>query len=65
MVRHAIIAGGAGFLGSHLVARLLSEGYHVVCVDDLSTGSEENISEHLENPNFDCVEHDIATPISV
>lgn len=65
MVRHAIIAGGAGFLGSHLVARLLSEGYHVVCVDDLSTGSEENISEHLENPNFEFVEHDIATPISV
>ncbi|MGQ0830289.1 MAG: NAD-dependent epimerase/dehydratase family protein, partial [Microthrixaceae bacterium] len=41
-----VVTGGAGFLGSHLCERLLIEGYHVLCLDDLSTGSAANVA-HL------------------
>jgi dTDP-glucose 4,6-dehydratase len=45
--RRALVTGGAGFVGSHLCERLLSEGYSVVCVDNLRTGSLENIAHLL------------------
>ena len=45
--KRAMVTGGAGFLGSHLCERLISEGYSVVCVDNLSTGASENVA-HLE-----------------
>jgi dTDP-glucose 4,6-dehydratase len=60
----ALVTGGAGFLGSHLCERLLSEGYEVVCVDNLSTGVLENVA-HLEEPGFEYVEHDIASPFGI
>jgi dTDP-glucose 4,6-dehydratase len=46
--RRALVTGGAGFVGSHLCERLLSEGYRVVCMDNLRTGSVDNIA-HLAN----------------
>ncbi len=49
---HVLITGGAGFIGSHLTEKLLSFGHHVTCVDDLSTGSIENLSAIREHPNF-------------
>ncbi|MBZ0112656.1 MAG: SDR family oxidoreductase [Thermoanaerobaculia bacterium] len=55
----AVITGGAGFLGSHLCDRLLSEGYSVVCVDNLITGRLSNIEHLTDNPDFDFVRHDI------
>ncbi len=63
MVKCALIAGGAGFLGSHLCERLLLEGQTVVCLDDLSTGRHSNIA-HLERlPGFTFVEADIREPL--
>lgn len=60
-----LIAGGAGFLGSHLSERLLKEGCKVFCLDNFFTGSKENISHLINNPSFEIVEHDICHPIDV
>jgi dTDP-glucose 4,6-dehydratase len=61
--RHALVTGGAGFIGSHLCERLLEEGYHVRCMDSLRTGSLENIAHLRDNRNFEYVEHDVTTYI--
>jgi dTDP-glucose 4,6-dehydratase len=59
----AVVSGGAGLLGSHLCDFLLGEGNRVICIDNLDTGSLENI-KHLENgPNFDFVHHDLTEPL--
>ena len=55
----ALVTGGAGFLGSHLCERLLSEDYSVVCVDNLVTGVRENVVHLEEDPLFEYVEHDV------
>ncbi len=49
---HSLITGGAGFIGSHLAETLLRRGHRVSVIDDESTGSIENLSAVLENPNF-------------
>jgi hypothetical protein len=58
-----LVAGGAGFLGSHLCERLLQQGHRLVCVDNLSTGSRANIAPLIENPRFEFLEHDITQPL--
>ena len=59
----ALVTGGTGFVGSHLCERLLSEGYRVVCMDNLRTGTLENVA-HLQNdPDFEYVEHDVTSYI--
>jgi len=60
----SIVTGGAGFLGSHLCDRLLSEGHRVLCVDNLDTGTLENI-EHTRDPNFTFVQHDMTHHLEV
>jgi dTDP-glucose 4,6-dehydratase len=57
-----VLTGGAGFIGSHLCDRLLSEGYDVLCVDNLLTGRSENIA-HITDPRFQFRHHDITTPL--
>ncbi|MBE3557809.1 MAG: SDR family oxidoreductase [Ktedonobacteraceae bacterium] len=57
-----IVTGGAGFIGSHLCARLLEEGHHILCVDNFITGSQENIQEFRRHPRFSFLEHDVTQP---
>lgn len=59
--KRAIVTGGAGFLGSHLCDRLIEEGFVVICVDNLQTGSLKNISHHESNPNFRFVDADVCS----
>ncbi len=61
----AVITGGAGFLGSHLSDRLLAEGYDVVAVDNLVTGSEDNIAHLRDDPRFEYVRQDTTQPYTV
>ena len=56
-----LVAGGAGFIGSHLCEALLGHGHDVVCVDNFQTGSFENISHLAVYPRFSLVEHDVCT----
>ncbi|MAW33137.1 MAG: NAD-dependent dehydratase [Proteobacteria bacterium] len=60
-----LVTGGAGFLGSHLCEALLARGSEVICLDNCSTGSEENVQHLLENASFSFINHDIITPIEV
>lgn len=57
-----LIAGGAGFIGSHLCAKFLEEGYEVTCLDSFFTGSKENIKHLCQHPDFDWIRHDITEP---
>ena len=57
-----LITGGAGFLGSHLCDRLISQGHEVVCLDNFFTGRKGNIRHLLGNPNFELVRHDVIDP---
>jgi dTDP-glucose 4,6-dehydratase len=60
----ALVTGGAGFLGSHLCDRLLEDGYRVICVDSLETGSLQNV-EHLRGDQFRFINHDITEHLDV
>ncbi|HEX6125854.1 MAG TPA: UDP-glucuronic acid decarboxylase family protein [Pyrinomonadaceae bacterium] len=58
-----LVTGGAGFIGSHLCERLLSEGHEVICLDNFFTGRKQNIAGLLDNHNFELVRHDVTEPI--
>jgi len=60
-----VVAGGAGFLGSHLCERLLADGHQVLCVDNFHTGSEANIAHLRRHPRFELLRHDITVPLFV
>lgn len=60
-----LVTGGAGFLGSHLCDRLLLDGHEVLAVDNLYTGSKDNISHLFGNPKFEFIRHDITFPLFV
>ena len=59
----AVVTGGAGFLGSHLCDKLLSEGFKVICVDNLITGNTNNIAHLIYNDDFKFVKHDVTNYI--
>src|SRR5581483_4711594 len=64
-VKRAVVTGGAGFLGSHLCSRLLREGYSVVAIDNLASGSAQNIEPLRRYDTFKFIRHDITVPIDV
>ena len=57
-----LVTGGAGFIGSHLCEALIAEGHHVVCVDNLITGSTRNLKPLKNEPRFEFVQQDINLP---
>ena len=59
MGKSILVTGGAGFIGSHLCNRLISEGNDVICLDNFFTGAKDNIRHLIGNPNFELVRHDI------
>jgi UDP-glucuronate decarboxylase len=63
--KRILVTGGAGFLGSHLCARLLAEGSEVLCLDNYFTGSKQNIQPLMSNPNFEFMRHDVTFPLYV
>lgn len=63
--KRVLVTGGAGFLGSHLCERLLSEGFDVLCIDNFFTGTRANISHLIPNPHFELLRHDITFPLHV
>lgn len=60
-----LVAGGAGFLGSHLCKRLLDEGNEVICVDNFFTSTKRNIISLMQNPNFELLRHDVTFPLYI
>ncbi len=59
----AVVTGGAGFLGSHLCERLLKDGWKVVCVDNLVTGTARNIAHLRDNKSFESLQHNVSEPL--
>ena len=58
-----LVTGGAGFLGSHLIDRLIDQGHDVICLDNFFTGTKANIEHLLNHPRFELVRHDVTFPI--
>ena len=63
--KRILVAGGAGFLGSHLCDRLINLGHHIVCLDNFLTGNKSNIAHLLNRSNFELIEHDVCNPIDI
>jgi UDP-glucuronate decarboxylase len=58
-----LVTGGAGFIGSHLIDRLMEAGYEVICLDNFYTGHKRNLLKWLDHPYFELIRHDITEPI--
>lgn len=63
--KRILVTGGAGFLGSHLIDRLLGQGHEVICVDNLFTGTKRNIEHLHRHPHFEFMRHDVTFPLYV
>jgi dTDP-glucose 4,6-dehydratase len=63
MQRHALVTGGAGFLGSHLCERLLADGWRVTCVDNLVSGAAQNVAHLESNKAFQTIQHNVSEPL--
>jgi UDP-glucuronate decarboxylase len=63
--KRVLVTGGAGFIGSHLCARLIEQGHHVLCVDNFFTGTRANLAGLLDHPNFELMRHDVTFPLYV
>lgn len=65
MVKVALVTGGAGFLGSWVCERLISDGFGVICVDNVGSGNKQNVSQLVENENFKFIEQDVTKRFKV
>ncbi len=63
--KRVLVTGGAGFIGSNLCEKLLSQGHRVICLDNFSSGRRENVAHLTANPAFEVVEHDVVNPYYV
>jgi len=63
--KRILVTGGAGFLGSHLIDRLLARGDEVICVDNLFTGTKQNIEHLLDHQRFEFMRHDVTFPLDL
>lgn len=63
--KRVLVTVGAGFIGSHLCARLLDQGHQVLCVDNFFTGTRANVKALLSDPDFELLRHDITFPLYV
>ena len=63
--KRVLVTGGAGFIGSHLCARLLEQGHQVLCVDNFFTGTRANVGALLGHPDFELMRHDVTFPLFV
>ncbi len=63
--KRVLVTGGAGFIGSHLCARLIEQGHHVLCVDNFFTGTRANVGALLGHANFELMRHDVTFPLFV
>lgn len=65
MIKRNLITGGAGFLGSHLIDRLMEKGEEVICLDNYFTGRKSNIQQWIGHPKFELIRHDVTEPIKL
>jgi UDP-glucuronate decarboxylase len=63
--KRILVTGGAGFVGSHLCERLMTDGAEVICLDNFFTGTRDNVSHLLGNPRFEVVRHDVEHPLTL
>lgn len=62
-MKTVVVTGGAGFIGSHLMAKLLDRGVNVICLDNFFTGTKKNILPFMSHPNFEFLRHDVVVPV--
>ena len=65
MTQRHLVTGGAGFVGSHLVDRLMQQGDEVICLDNYFTGRKDNIRQWIGHPSFELIRHDVTEPIKL
>jgi UDP-glucuronate decarboxylase len=63
--KRVLVTGGAGFIGSHLCARLIEQGHQVLCVDNFFTGTRNNVATLLDHPSFELLRHDVTFPLYI
>ena len=63
--KRILVTGGAGFLGSHLIDRLIGQGHEVICADNLYTGSKRNVEHLHSHPRFEFLRHDVCNPLKI
>ncbi len=64
-VSRNLVTGGAGFLGSHLIEKLMNSGEEVICLDNYFSGTKSNVNKWVNNPRFELIRHDVTNPITL